>query len=68
MAEACNFTKSIKPPWVFFTFFKLCKCDQIAQTLSYIKIRENGCQKKNDIYDSSYRQTNYEDRAYNYKQ
>ena len=22
-AEACNFTKSKTPPWVFFTFFKL---------------------------------------------
>ena len=21
---ACNFTKSNTPPWVFFTFFKLC--------------------------------------------
>ena len=23
-AVACNFTKSNTPPWVFFTFFKLC--------------------------------------------
>ena len=23
--EACNFTKSDTPPWVFFTFLKLCK-------------------------------------------
>ena len=23
--RACNFTKSITPPWVFFTSFKLCK-------------------------------------------
>ena len=25
-AEACNFTKINFPPWVFFMFFKLCKC------------------------------------------
>ena len=29
--EACNFTKVNAPPWVFFTFFKLYKCYQIAQ-------------------------------------
>ena len=29
-AEACNFTKSNTPPWVFFTFFKLHKWYQIA--------------------------------------
>ena len=23
-ASACNFTKNNTPPWVFFTFFKLC--------------------------------------------
>ena len=34
-AEACNFTKSITPPWVFFTFFKLYKWDQIVQSVSY---------------------------------
>ena len=30
-AEACNFTKNITPPWVFFTFLKLYKWYQIAQ-------------------------------------
>ena len=25
-AESCNFTKINTPSWVFFTFFKLCKC------------------------------------------
>ena len=30
-ALACSFTKSNTPPWVFFTFFKLCKWYQIAQ-------------------------------------
>ena len=34
-AEACNFTKSKTPPWVFFTFFKLYKCYQIAQRITY---------------------------------
>ena len=30
-ASACNFTKCNTPPWVFFTFLKLCKWYQIAQ-------------------------------------
>ena len=34
-AKACNFTKSNTPPWVFFTFFKLYKWYQIAQSASY---------------------------------
>ena len=33
-AEACNFTKSSIPPWVFFTFLKLNKCYQIAQSIA----------------------------------
>ena len=37
-ALACNFTKSNIPPWVFFTFFKLYKWCQIAQSISYTKI------------------------------
>ena len=36
-AKACNFTKSNTPPWVFFTFFKLCKCYQIAQHMIFRK-------------------------------
>ena len=32
----CNFTKSITPPWVFFTFFKLNKWYQIAQGITYM--------------------------------
>ena len=32
---ACNFTKnSITPLWVFFTFFKLCKWCQVAQSIA----------------------------------
>ena len=31
---ACNFTKSSTPPWVFYTFFKLYKCCQIAQSVT----------------------------------
>ena len=34
-AEACNFTKSYTPPWVFFPFFKLYKWYQIAQRIIY---------------------------------
>ena len=30
-----NFTKSSTPPWVYFTFFKLCKWYQIAQSIMY---------------------------------
>ena len=30
ICDACNFTKINTPPWVFFTFFKLYKCYQIA--------------------------------------
>ena len=33
-AETCKFKKINTPPWVFFTFFKLYKCDQIAQRYS----------------------------------
>ena len=32
-ASACNCTKINTPPWVFFTFFKLCKWYQIAQRI-----------------------------------
>ena len=31
---AGNFTKSNTPPWVFFTFFKLYKWNQIAQNIT----------------------------------
>ena len=31
-AEACNFTKSNTPPWVFFAFFELYEWYQIAQS------------------------------------
>ena len=31
---ACNFTKSNTPPWVFFTFLKLCKWYQIAENIT----------------------------------
>ena len=33
--EACNFTKSNTPPWVFFTFFKLYEWYQIAKTTTH---------------------------------
>ena len=35
IAEACNFTKSNTPPFVFFTFSKLYKWYQIVQSVSY---------------------------------
>ena len=33
-ALSCNFTKITTPPRVFFTFFKLCKWFQIAQSIT----------------------------------
>ena len=33
--QACNFTKSNNPPWVFFTFFKWYKWEKIAQNITY---------------------------------
>ena len=33
-AEACNFTKGNTPPWVFFTFLKLYKWYEIAQSIT----------------------------------
>ena len=30
-----NFTKCNAPPWVFFMFFKLSKCYQIVQRITY---------------------------------
>ena len=34
-ANSCNFTKINTPPWVFFTFFKLCRWHQIAQRILF---------------------------------
>ena len=34
-ASDCNLTKNNTSSWVFFTFFKLCKWYQIAQSLTY---------------------------------
>ena len=35
-AEACSFTKSNTPSWVFLTFLKLYKWYQIAQSITYM--------------------------------
>ena len=38
--QACNFTKSNTPPWVFLRFlFKLCKWHLITQSVSYLKAK-----------------------------
>ena len=34
-AQICHITKSSTPPWVFFTYFKLYKWYQIAQSVSF---------------------------------
>ena len=36
VADACNFTKSNTPLWVFLTFLKLCKWYQIVQSIIYL--------------------------------
>ena len=36
-SEACNFTKSNTPSWVFFTFLKFYKWYQIVQSISYFQ-------------------------------
>ena len=36
-----NFTKINTPPWVFFTFFKLCKWYEIAQRTTYTQFYSN---------------------------
>ena len=33
-ALACNFTKNMSLPWLFFMFFKLYKWYQIAQNIT----------------------------------
>ena len=45
--EACNFTKSNAPPWMFFTFFKLYKWHQIQQIGSYKGLAS--CRVKEDL-------------------
>ena len=39
--KSAIFTKSNTPPWEFFTFFKLYKWYQIAQSISYYGTREH---------------------------
>ena len=38
VAEHCNFTKTNTLPWVLFTFFKLYKCYQIEQCITYMEL------------------------------
>ena len=38
-SKACNFTKSNGPLWVFFTFLKLFKWYQIAQSITCIQLK-----------------------------
>ena len=39
--SACNFTKIKTPPWVFFSFFKLHKWYQIAQSTTFRSARKS---------------------------
>ena len=34
--EVCNFTKCNTRPWVFYTFLKLYKWSQVAQSITYV--------------------------------
>ena len=51
-AKACDVPKCNSPPWVFFTFFKLYKWYQIAQSITFYCIqiflfygKENACHR-----------------------
>ena len=37
-SKGCNFTESNTPTWMFFTFFKLYKWYQKAQSIGYLKM------------------------------
>ena len=39
-AEACNFTKSVTPPWVLFTFFKLNKWYQTRKAFNILVVKK----------------------------
>ena len=55
-AKAWKFTKINTPPWVFFTFFKLYKCYQIAQrtTNRYFRKKAQSCLMLSCIYLKSH--------------
>ena len=38
--EECYFSKSNTPPWVFFTFFKFYKWNQVAQPITYAQFKK----------------------------
>ena len=44
-----NFTKISTPPWVFFTFVKLCTWYQIVQNITCIKSEEAEERKSNNL-------------------
>ena len=41
--SACNCTKSITPPWMFFTCFRFHKCYQIVQSVLYVSAYVKSC-------------------------
>ena len=51
-ALAFNFTKSNTPPWVLFTFVKLCKWYQIAQRMKCDKYDRKKVSKSCWFYKS----------------
>ena len=52
--SSSNFTKSNTPPWVFFTFLKLYKRYQIAQSISIVWLKVFFPKCKNYFYYSSW--------------
>ena len=49
-AEACNFTKSNIPPWLFFMFFKLCTKSRSAPQIKILLIWSRRPDSKLDAF------------------
>ena len=52
LQKAYNFTKSNTPPWMFFMFFKLYKCYQIAQSIAFVELFWKRFQNQNPRVNS----------------
>ena len=48
----CNRSKSNTPPWMFFMFFKLYKCYQIAQSIAFVELFWKRFQNQNPRVNS----------------
>ena len=61
-ASACNFTKSNTPPWLFFTFLKLCTRYQISQRTTNIYVLEKLFSQK-PLLDARFQHCHIKQRA-----